>query len=145
LATYDSKGTHINPITGLEEEHNKGDKILDSNGKYYYETLNGRSAAGKTILSTFDVLTVDGEGLNSIDFMDSDSRDKSIGGTIMKSAASIAPLFIGGPVGIAYSTALVARELAKALPMIDGLTSYALGNEDTPFTKLSNSLAGKAT
>lgn len=144
LATYDSEGTHINPITGLEEKHNKGDKKLDNNGKYYYETLNGRSAAGKTILSTFDVLTVDGEGLNSIDFMDSDSRDKSIGGTIMKSAAAIAPLFIGGPVGIAYSTALVARELAKALPMIDGLTSYALGNEDTPFTKLSNSLAGKA-
>ena len=75
---------------------------LNENKLPYYETLNGRSLAGKEVLSGFDTLTVDGTALNKIDFFDSDDKEKSIGGTIMKSAAAIAPMFMG-PVGTAYS------------------------------------------
>ena len=102
LAVWDEDGEHEDPVTGEIKQHAKGDRKLDENGKYYYETLNGRSLSGKEVLSGFDTLTVDGTALNKIDFFDSDDKEKSIGGTIMKSAAAIAPMFMG-PVGTAYS------------------------------------------
>jgi hypothetical protein len=91
-------------------------------------------------------LTIDGQGLNNLDFFDSDDKEKSIGGTIMKNAVALAPLFIGGPIGTAYSAALVVRELLKATPMIDGLVGAVTGNDaPTAFSRLTNTLAGKAT
>jgi hypothetical protein len=47
LATYDSDGTHIDPISGKKLKHSKGELKLNSNGKPYYETLNGRNPATK--------------------------------------------------------------------------------------------------
>jgi len=59
MATYDEDGTHYDPMVGHDVIHKKGDYKLNDNGTYYYETLNGRSAMGKEVLSTFDTLTVD--------------------------------------------------------------------------------------
>lgn len=146
LAKYDQEGTHIDPFTGKEVKHAKGDLRINDQGKYFYETLDGRSLAGQDVLSGFDTLTVDGEGLNKIDFFDSDGKDKSIGETLMKGAAAIAPLFLPTPLATAYSATLVLRELGKSLPMIDGLFGAITGNnQDTAFTRLANNIAGKMT
>lgn len=142
LATYDEDSDEINPLTGRPIK--KGDKKINSDGKYYYETLNGRSIADKEILSGWDTLTVEGTNLNKYDFFDSDDKEKSIGGILMNRAVSLAPMFIGGPVGTAYGALLVGRELLKTLPAIDGIFG-AITNSDTPFTRIANNLAGWAT
>ncbi|MCF0114004.1 MAG: hypothetical protein HUJ56_01525 [Erysipelotrichaceae bacterium] len=47
MAAWDEDGTHIDPVTGQEVEHKKGEYKLNSNGTYYYENLEGRDVAGK--------------------------------------------------------------------------------------------------
>lgn len=125
-ATWDSEGEHKNPITGQIEHHVKGQAKLNDEGQYYYETLNGRSPLNKDILSSTDILTVDGEGLNKYDFLDSDGLDKSAAGTISKMALAIAPLFFNRTRAI-YSGALIAREMAKSLPMLYGMVTSLFG------------------
>jgi hypothetical protein len=98
--------------------------------------------AGKTILSGWDVLTVDGVGLNKYDPFDSDDRDKAVGGIIMKNALALAPLFVGGHVAVGYATMLIGREILKSLPMLNGFFA-TFTNEDTPFSRLANNLAGR--
>lgn len=142
LATYEEGETSIDKDTGRLIVHSKGEKKVNDEGKFYYETLNGRSIYGKSVLSGWDTLTVDGKGFNSLDFMDSDDKDKSIGGTIVKTAAYIAPLFLSGPVGTLYTTTIIAKELMKALPMLDGVLG-AINNSDTFFTPYANTLAAK--
>lgn len=138
-ATWDEEGDFPNPVTGQMEHHNKGDLKLNSEGQYYYETLNGRSLVGKDVLSATDILTVDGEGINKYDFLDSDGLDKSVTGTVAKMAFSVAPLFLGGPISTIYSGALVAREMAKSLPMLYGMVSTLWGNNKD--SKLLNTIA----
>jgi hypothetical protein len=41
-------------------------------------------------------------------------------------------MFIGGPVGAIYSTALIGREFAKAMPMLYGVTTALFSDADTP-------------
>lgn len=140
LATWDNDGTHIDPVTGETMEHKKGDPKLNNEGTYYYETLGGRSPLGKDVLAATDVLTVDGKGLNKYDFFDSDDLEKSIPGTIAKSIAAVAPLFMG-PAGTVYSTALIGREMAKSLPMLYGMVT-AFSDSETP--SWMNTIAAKA-
>jgi len=111
------------------EHHNKGDLKLNDEGQYYYETLNGRSLVGKDVLSATDILTIDGEGINKYDFLDSDDLDKSATGTVAKMALSVAPLLLGGPISTIYSGALIAREMGKSLPMLYGMVSTLWGND----------------
>lgn len=118
LATYDSAGEHYDPISHKMVHHEKGEYKLNDNGEYYTETLNGRSPIGKQVISSFDTITVDGEGLNKYDFMDSDGLDKNVTGTIFKSAATVAPLFMSPQVMTIYGGLLAAREIGKALPML---------------------------
>lgn len=139
LATYDENGTHFDPILGREVEHVKGQKKLNENGVPYYETLAGRSAANKDILSITDNLTVDGSWINKYDFFDSDGMDKSVAGTVMKNLAVIAPIFIPGA-GQYYAGALVVREMAKTMPMLYGMAG--LFNNDLEDSKLVNTVAG---
>ena len=135
LATYDENGTHFDPILGREVSHQKGQKKLNANGVPYYETLAGRSAANKDILSITDNLTIDGSWINKYDFFDSDGLDKSVAGTVMKNLAILAPMFIPGA-GQYYAGALVVREMAKTLPMLYGMAG--LFDNDLEDSKLVN-------
>ena len=145
LAAYDEEGDHTDPITGETIHHQKGDLKLNEEGKYYYETLAGRSTAGKQVLSKFDVLTVDGDSFNKLDFWDSDDKEKSIGGSIMKGVATVAPLFMGN-VGVLLSTAQVVREFGKVMPFVDGLINTVTGNKpDTAFSKWANNWSARMT
>ena len=120
-------------------KHKKGDYKLNEEGTYYYETLGGRSPIGKQVLSSLDTLTVDGTKLNKYDFFDSDDVEKSVGGVIAKNVATLIPMFIGGPIGTVYSTALIAREMAKSLPMLYGMTTALFSDSETP--KWMNTIA----
>ena len=120
-------------------KHKKGDFKLNSEGTYYYETLGGRSPIGKQVLSSLDTLTVDGTKLNKYDFFDSDDIEKSVKGVIAKNVATLIPMFIGGPAGTVYSTALIAREMAKSLPMLYGMTTALFSDSETP--KWMNTIA----
>lgn len=120
-------------------KHKKGDYKLNEEGTYYYETLGGRSPIGKQVLSSLDTLTVDGTKLNKYDFFDSDDIEKSIGGVIAKNVATLIPMFVGGPIGTIYSTALIAREMAKSLPMLYGMTTALFSDSETP--KWMNTIA----
>lgn len=55
LAQYDQDVYENGVLT-----HKKGDFKFDDEGKFYYETLNGREFYGKQTLGVFDVLTTDG-------------------------------------------------------------------------------------
>lgn len=130
MAQWEEDGEHIDPITGLTKTHKKGDYKLNDKGTYYYETLNNRSPIGKEVLSIFDTLTVDGEGINKYDFFDSDDVEKSIAGVIAKNVVAILPLFT--PLASVYSTALIAKEFSKALPMLYGFATILSDNQDSP-------------
>jgi hypothetical protein len=95
MAAWDEDGTHVDPVTGKEVQHKKGDLKLNENGTYYYESLDGRSVYGKRILNKFNTLTTDGSAWNKYDFFDSDSiEQKSIGGSIAKNLALVGSMFI---------------------------------------------------
>ena len=120
-------------------KHKKGDYKLNEEGTYYYETLGGRSPIGKQVLSSLDTLTIDGTKLNKYDFFDSDDIEKSVKGVIAKNVATLIPMFVGGPIGTVYSTALIAREMAKSLPMLYGMTTALFSDSETP--KWMNTIA----
>lgn len=130
MAAWDEDGTHIDPMTGMTRQHKKGELKMNDKGTYYYETLGDRSVLGKDVLSVFDTFTVDGEGINKYDFFDSNDIKKSVGGTIAKNIAAILPMFMG-PVGMVYSGMMIARELAKSMPMLYGMIT-AFDETETP-------------
>ena len=138
-ATYDSDGEHYDTFTGQMIPHKKGEYKLNKYGLPYTETLDGRSLVNKEVVSGFDLLTIDGKGANKYDFFDSDGLDKSVTGTVMKSAAAIAPMFMGPYVAPIYSGLLVGRELMKTLPMLYGLTTawFDMPAENATLNKLA--------
>jgi hypothetical protein len=93
-AQWDEDGTHIDPITGEETAHKKGDLKTNANGMYYYENLDGRNVYGRRVLNKMNTLTTDGSVWNKYDFFDSDGKDKSVGGTIMKNLALCGSMFL---------------------------------------------------
>ena len=142
-ATYDSDGEHYDQYTGKTVKHRKGEYKLNQYGSPYTETLNGRSLVGKEVVSALDVMTVDKEGMDKYNFFDSDDLDKSPIGTIASSVAAIAPMLMGPYVSAIYSGILVARELAKSLPMLYGFTTawFDLPSENSTL----NNIAARAT
>ena len=146
LATYDEDGVDYDPFTGIPFDVKKGQPKMNKDGKYYYETLNGRSLANKQVLSSWDLLTKDGTAVNSIDFMDSDDREKSITGSIIKNAIAVAPLVFASPeIAAVYGASLITREVLKALPQIDGYVSMVTGdNSSTSLERMTNNIAGWA-
>lgn len=138
-STYDSDGEHYDTFTGQMMPHKKGEYKLNKYGLPYTETLDGRFLVNKEVVSGFDLLTVDGKGANKYDFFDSDGLDKSVTGTVMKSAAAIAPMFMGPYVAPIYSGLLVGRELMKTLPMLYGLTTawFDMPAENATLNKLA--------
>lgn len=124
IAKYDEDGIHFE--NGREVAHKKGQYKLNEDGTYYTEKLNGRSIVGKEIISALDTITVDGSDINKYDFFDADGMDKDAVGTTIKNLTAAAPLYFLGPTGAAiYGGLFVARELAKALPMLaDTITLF---------------------
>lgn len=141
MAQWEENGEHIDPITGLITKHSKGDYKLNDKGTYYYETLGDRNPIGKEVLSVFDTLTVDGEGINKYDFFDSDDIKKSVTGVIAKNVATLLPLFT--PAGGVYSTLMVAKEFSKAMPMLYGWMTSLSDRQETP--KWINTVAAYST
>jgi hypothetical protein len=127
MAQWEEDGEHIDPITGITKTHKAGDYKLNEKGTYYYETLDNRSPIGKEVLSVFDTLTVDGEGINKYDFFDSDNVEKSIYGVIAKNVAVLLPMFT--PIGAWYSGAIAVKEMAKAMPMLYGIVTMLSDND----------------
>lgn len=123
--------------------HHKGEYKFNKYGDPYYETLGGRSAAGKDVLAWSDTLTVDGSKWNKYDFFDSDDLDKSMTGTIAKSVVKVAPLFIPG-VGGWYAGLGAAMELGKLLPTLyKSITGIASGDiTGRSDTKAANEIEG---
>jgi hypothetical protein len=137
LATYDEDGTHIDPTTGQEVKHKKGEPILNENGTYFAETLGGRSPRDKQFITNKDLITVDGTGLNKYDFFDSDDIKKDPWKVVEDTIASIAPMIFLGPYGWIYSGLIISRELSKALPMLVEFASWRDND-----IKWANTLAG---
>lgn len=127
LAQYEEDGYHNDPVTGEKIKHTKGDFKLNEDGQYYYENLNGRSVAGKIVLNKLNTITRDGSKFNKYDFFDSDDKEKSLGGTLLKNIALVAPMFIPyiGPV---YTGASIAVNSANFLSV---LGKMFLGSDNT--------------
>ena len=96
LAQYDEDGEHLDPFSGRMVKHKKGEKKINENGTFYYENLNGRDVYGREVLSKFDTLTTDGSFVNKFDFFDSDDKEKSFVGTLVRNATKVVPAFIPG-------------------------------------------------
>lgn len=133
LAQYDSDGVHIDPVTGQEVTHSKGDLRLNNEGQFYYEKLDGRDVYGRRVLNKMNVLTTDGSFWNTYDFFDSDDiEQKSIGGTALKNLALVGSMFIPyvGPwiTGLSLATQLagVGATLGKMLAGSDNPTLSAI-------------------
>lgn len=119
--------------------HQKGEFKYNADGTYYTETLNDRSPIGKQFISALDYITIDDTASNKYDFFDSDGVDKSATGIIAKNLVSMAPLLIGGPVAWIYGGLFVAKELAKAMPMLADIVTLFGNDVDSPFL---NTIAG---
>lgn len=113
-------------------EHKKGELKLNQYGTYYYEKLGERSPIGKQILSVGDLITPENSTLNQLDFFDSDDLQKSVPGIVAKNIALLAPTFMGPQVAGVYYTALVAKELAKSLPMLASWINVFNDEYETP-------------
>lgn len=124
----------IENINGREIVHKKGDLKLDENGNPYYEELGDRDIYGKDVLHYTDTLTDDGSKFNKYDFFDSDGLEKSIGGTLMKTAAKLAPYVIsgtvGGPIGWIWGGINAALEISKVLPTLGKAVNGIFGGSD---------------
>lgn len=117
LAQYDEDGTHIDPISGDTVTHKAGQYKLNELGKPYYESLNGRDVYGKQVLNKFDILTKEDSTFNKYDFFDTDGYDKNAFGSILKTTAQIAPMFIPyvGPVYTGLNVAIQGAGLLATL------------------------------
>lgn len=133
-ATYDEDTEEIDPETGNKILRKKGEYKLNEKGEFYIETLGDRSSVGKQVVSAFDYITPEDSMWNNYDFFDSDDLEKSIGGSIMKTIVTLAPLMIPG-VNTAYSGILIGRELLKAAPML--YSQFTLGQESLLLNELS--------
>lgn len=133
MAQWDEDGTHVDPITGEEAEHKKGELKINEDGTYYYEKLDGRDVYGRQVLNKMNVLTEDGSKWNRYDFFDSDDiEQKSFGGTVLKNLALVGTMFIPyvGPVVTA----------ASLVPQLVGLTGtlgkMLSGSENPLFSEM---------
>lgn len=133
LAAWDEDGTHME--NGRVVEHRKGDLKFDENGDPYTELLGNRDASNKEVIHFWDTITRDDSIANKFDFLDNDGLTKSVGGTIMKTAVSLAPFFIPG-VNVAAGWIGASFALAKTLPMLGkAVDSIFTGTDENNFGK----------
>jgi hypothetical protein len=130
LAKYEQDGIYLEG--GKEVFRKKGQYKLNDDGTYYAEKLNGRSVVGKEFISALDTITVDGSDINKYDFFDADGLDKHSVGTTVKNLVAATPLYFLGPTGAAiYGGIFVAKELAKALPMLADVVTLFGEDQDS--------------
>lgn len=115
LAQWDEDGEH--EVNGRIVKHNKGDLKFNESGDPFYETLGNRDIANKDILHISDTLTIDGSKWDKYNFFDSDDLDKSVIGTMAKTAFKVGMMFIPG-VGKYYGAMTAAKELGKLFPVL---------------------------
>ena len=127
LAQYDENTEEI--IDGRKVIHKKGELKLDEWGVPYYEELGNREIYGRDVLHYTDTLSEDGSKWNKYDFFDSDGLEKSIGGTIAKTAFKIAPYFIPY-VNYAWGAANASLEIAQLLPVLGKAANGFLTNNN---------------
>ena len=116
-AQWDEDGMHVDPMTGRQIKHSKGDWKVNPDGNLYVETLAGREIYGKQVVNPMDALTTDGSFANKFDVFDADNKEKNALKTTLKIAAEIAPLFIPG-VNLWYGGAKAALGLSASLPTL---------------------------
>lgn len=131
LAQYDEDTEEI--IDGHKIIHKKGELKLDEWGIPYYEELGDREVYGRDVLHYTDTFTEDGSKWNKYDFFDSDGLDKSIGGTVVKTAFKIAPYFIPY-VNYAWGAVNASMEIAQLLPTLGkAVNGFITNNNDSKF------------
>ena len=132
-ATWDEEGTHIDPMTGEEKFHQKGEWKTDQFGNYYAETASKKSEnLDKQFVKISDVLTDDNSAWNTVDIFDSDNIEASPIKSTIRTALVIGSTFIPyANVGsiIKYGTA--ALEFVKAIPNVAKMLNGFI-NDDTP-------------
>jgi hypothetical protein len=106
--------------------------------------LGKREIYGKQVVSPMDLLTTDGSLANKFDFLDSDSREKSVLKTTAKMVFEIAPFLI--PVaGVAqiYGGLKAAVSLASVLPTFyKAFEGLLLGDVNTGLTGVATAAEG---
>lgn len=126
IAQWDEDGEHIDLLTGETKKHKKGDYKYNSDGTFYYETLNGRDIYGRQVLNRMNTLTVDGSKANKYDFFDSDDLEqKSFIGTTLKNLALVGSMFlpvVGKPI-------IAANVAAQSVGLLGALGKMFLGSE----------------
>lgn len=134
-AQYDSDGSHTDPVSGYLTNHKKGDWRVNEDGNLFTEKAAGKELYGKQVVSSSDTWTTDGSLVDQFNFLDSDGRQKSITGTVFKTAAEIAPLVIPG-VGTYYAGVRTAVAMASVLPTFyKAIEGAFIGDEETSMTK----------
>ena len=150
-AQYDEDGEHIDPTNGLKVKHKKGDWKINDNGNLFVEKLAGREIYGRQVVNPLDIMTTDGSLVDQFNFLDSDGREKSMVGTIMKTAFDIAPFFIpqfGIFKGMAsipnlYGSLRAATGLMAALPSFyKSFEGLLVGDNQTALTPAATALEG---
>jgi len=135
-AAWDEDGYHEE--NGREVFHRKGQAKYDENGDPYYEILGKRSIYGKDVLHVSDIITKDDAWINKIDFIDSDSLDKSAMKTVFKTAATVGMWAIPY-VGPWLGGIKAFMDLTSVLPIVGkSIDSFIAGNTDNEFGKAMN-------
>ena len=139
LATWDEDGVHEED--GRMVQHKKGEYKFDEDGCPYYETLGNREIYDKDVLHYTDTFTTDGSKANKFDFFDSDGLDKSIGGTLMKTAVKTLPMLIPY-VGPVLGTAGAALALSQLVPVLAKSINGLVSTNDNDFGKAMTKFEG---
>ena len=122
--------------------HKRGDLKYNEDGLPYYETLGNRSISGKQVLTYSDSLTREGSWLNKYDFFDSDGLDKSMVGTLAKTAFEVMPYLIPG-VGEVFGALTAITALNRVLPVLGkAIAGMANGRGEDKFTEQMNKWEG---
>lgn len=135
LAQWDEDGEHTD-IDGNIVKHSKGDYKYDSDGKFYYETLNGREYYGKQVLGVLDVLTTDGSAWNKVDIFDTDSIEVNPVRSVARTLAVMAPYLIPG-VGEYWAGMTAAMYLSESMPALIKTFGGLLDSEYRPSSALN--------
>ena len=133
-AKWHEDGEHIDPITGRTVKHKKGDYRLNEDGQFFTETIGKKEGYNEEFVALSDILTKEDSWLNKIDVFDSDDKEKSAIGTVMKTAVAIVPYLIPG-VNSVWGGITAAIAMGSVLPTFaKALEGLVVGDKNTGFT-----------